>query len=603
MQRSLFEKNLKELSRKDKELGQEILRCPLDSSWSIFFTNSGYPTLIIGDQKFDPGENPHLEAKTQVSRFKEKFREGMPSELKVFGIGMFYHIEALLEAFPSSRVIVYEPEIKFLRALCESRDITPYIDRVYFSIGKYNIPWDGQFDYLHHPSLLFHRDFFAFLRKQRLINLNKLPGFNLNILVVGPVYGGSLSISVYVQNALRKMGYQVTYLDFSPYEKLYFNINKGIKNEHNKNILLNNFSNLLSKYAVAKVADIDPDLVLALAQAPLASEDLEIIRQAGIPTAMWFVENYRMLTYWKQMARHYDYFFIIQKGAFEEELRKMGIERFCYVPVAADLDIHKPMELPPEEARRYGSDVSFMGAAYTNRRNAFARLANYNFKIWGSGWDQAGGAILEKVQEGGRWVTTEETVKIYNASKINLNLHSSIYFRSTSGDHDFINPRTFEIAACKGFQLVDKRAFLDEMFDIGTEIAVFQNEEELTELINYFLTNEKERKEIAEEGYKRVQRDHSYVHRMERILNFIWDTKPSRWEKVSNDMKISRKIMDELAEEDQELRKFLQLIPHNRFYTLDEMMQVINSSRGDFKDFELMFLLLKEFKNELERKI
>ena len=53
---------------------------------------------------------------------------------------------------------------------------------------------------------------------------------------------------------------------------------------------------------IASAADFRPDLVIALAQAPLNASVCDRLRAAGIKVAFWFVENYRVLPYWKQVA-------------------------------------------------------------------------------------------------------------------------------------------------------------------------------------------------------------------------------------------------------------------------------------------------------------
>ena len=44
-----------------------------------------------------------------------------------------------------------------------------------------------------------------------------------------------------------------------------------------------------------------------------------------------------------------------------------------------------------------------------------------------------------------------EAVKIFNASRINLNLHSSPYHLGINPEGDYVNPRTFDLAAAGPF--------------------------------------------------------------------------------------------------------------------------------------------------------
>ncbi len=69
-----------------------------------------------------------------------------------------------------------------------------------------------------------------------------------------------------------------------------------------------------------------------------------------------------------------------------------------------------------------------------------------------------------------------------------------------------------------GFELVDYKSALEELFDPEKEIVYYKDNKELLEKIDYYLNNEKERQKIAERGHRRVEREHTYKHRVEKIL-------------------------------------------------------------------------------------
>ena len=106
--------------------------------------------------------------------------------------------------------------------------------------------------------------------------------------------------------------------------------------------------------------------------------------------------------------------------------------------------------------------------------------------------------------------------------KINLNLHSSTFHNGVNPVGDFVNPRTFEIAACGGFQLVDERSELAELIEPGTEIATFNSIDDLCEKVDYYLKHESEAKLIASKGRARVLKEHTIQHRMHEMLTHIF---------------------------------------------------------------------------------
>src|SRR5690606_1768021 len=123
-------------------------------------------------------------------------------------------------------------------------------------------------------------------------------------------------------------------------------------------------------------------------------------------------------------------------------------------------EIHKPVELDPDEQATYACDISFAGAPYLNRVQMFQALTDYNFKIWGPDWP--GRELHKLVQRPGERFTPEMFAKIVAGSKINLNLHSSAAHEGIDPGCDAINPRVFEIAACGGFQLCDPAIGLED---------------------------------------------------------------------------------------------------------------------------------------------
>ena len=281
----------------------------------------------------------------------------------------------------------------------------------------------------------------------------------LRILVVLPLYGGSLPVGRFAADALGRLGHLAEVFEALDFFGAYKALERLRVNTDRLEYLHNSYLQVVSQAVLAKAESFEPDLVLALAQAPLTQQALKRLRRDRVATAMWFVEDFRLFTYWQAFAPFYDLFAVIQKEPFFQELAAIGQHNVLYLPLAAHPEVHRPLDLTPAEARKFGSELSFMGAGYPNRRLAFREFAHRDFKIWGTEWE--GDAILEPlVQLAGARIPSEDCVKIFNASAINLNLHSSIRADELVPAGDFVNPRTFEIAACGAFQLVDNRALL-----------------------------------------------------------------------------------------------------------------------------------------------
>ncbi|MBI3814220.1 MAG: DUF3880 domain-containing protein, partial [Nitrospinae bacterium] len=232
----------------------------------------------------------------------------------------------------------------------------------------------------------------------------------LKILVIGPIYGGSLPTANYTASALKKMGHEVEFLDSSVFKDTYFKIDNVTKDNEHRAALRNIYTSFLGEIAMAKAASFMPEIIIALAQSPLTPNVIQRLKGRGASVAFWFVEDFRTLLYWKEAAPHYDYFFTIQRGVFFDELKKIGVKNYHYLPQACSPDVHRKIPLTDEEKKLYSSDISFMGAGYHNRRIFFRGLMDFDFKIWGTEWDYAS-PLAKLIQKGGERLSPEEYVK------------------------------------------------------------------------------------------------------------------------------------------------------------------------------------------------
>lgn len=419
---------------------------------------------------------------------------------------------------------------------------------------------------------------------------------HIRVLVVLPMYGGSLPVGRYCAQALQELGHCVDIFEAPEFYSA-FSAFKGLKVTTDRLAYLeNSFLQVVSQAILAKVETFEPDLVLCLAQAPMSQNVLKRLSRDGVVTAMWFVEDWQVFTYWRAFAPLYDFFAVIQKEPFSLELERIGVRDFLYLPMAAHPTLHRPLVLTPVENRQYRADVSFMGAGYPNRRLAFRRFSGFEFKIWGTEWD-GDAALAPFVQQNGARMSPEECVRIYNATKVNLNLHSSIHSKQLVSKGDFVNPRTFEIAACGGFQLVDRRSLMPELFKIDcpdAELVVFDSMEECTDVIHEWLGNESGRLHIAERARQRVLSEHTYAHRMETLITHIRQ-KRNGWPAKSTSHILSAALPPEMERELAELIQQLGLPQDTAF---EDLVAALRSRQGRLTALETGILFLDEWRKQ-----
>jgi spore maturation protein CgeB len=579
---SLFEKNLSVLRRRQPDVAGLIEGLERSPHVELRVTREGLPVHRYRGKLLHSAYDPRREAKRCTADFKE-------SRPWVLGFGDGYHLEAIQENGVTEEMVVVEPDGGVLRAVLEDRDLRHVLERTRVLVEEppariaRDIPEDTRSWYIHPPAKQMHVRFLESL--QALASYRPHEMESLRVLVVGPVYGGSYPIACYLEEALKDLGHTVSFVDLAAFHPGYQELQDGDGGDD----LLRSLTQLLSQLIERRAEAFSPDLIVFMAQAPICEESLKRIRGAGTRVAYWFVEDYRRMTYWKWLAPWTDAFFVIQREA-REAIQASGAPCVPYLPLAAQPNIHKPCRLSQEETERYGSVVSFVGAGYMNRRTFLARLGRPDLQIWGNEWDGSPPALQELIQEGGRRVGTEETVRIFNASTINLNIHSSTCHEEVDPHGDFVNPRAFEILACGGFQLVDRRSLLPEVFN-EQEIVVFEDLKDAREKIRHFLDREDVRNEFAERGRRRVLREHTYTLRMKELLGTLYELgMEGKTEKVDRGKREDASCPPELEE-------YLAPFSGRPLPELEEVVAMIGEKR-ELSWEDRVFLTLMAFKEE-----
>ena len=345
-----------------------------------------------------------------------------------------------------------------------------------------------------------------------------------NVLLISPIYGGSLEVIRYLHSGFLQAGYSSHLQDNSPLYPAYRHIEAMPEEHPDKKNQFDHFLHMIDQDLMASVEKHKPDLVIAIAQSPIFNDTAAKLRSKGIACAYWFVEDYRIRTYWPQKAPAFDYFFTIQK---DENLKRhfdtLEHTSWHYLPLACDPAVHKPWQPSFRKRQPYRCQIGFMGAPYSNRLHVFEELVDWDLGIWGEGWDNADLSPKLKacIKQGSERISIAESVKIYSCADIVVNLHSTLFDKGINPNGDFVNPRCFEVAGCGGFQLTDFRKDLPEIFSPGEHIIVFDTISALKELIKFWLSKPDLRKLISQKAQKRVYSEHTYRHRAEEIVRLV----------------------------------------------------------------------------------
>jgi hypothetical protein len=186
----------------------------------------------------------------------------------------------------------------------------------------------------------------------------------------------------------------------------------------------------------------------------------------------------------------------------EDALIKYCVEdaRPIYLPEGANPQIHKP------QAIEKTIDVSFVGQCYGNRAAVVNELRNRGIAVqaYGIGWP--GGSL-----------TTEEMVRMYSKSKINLGFGGIAGYKDTY----CLKGRDFEIPMSGGLYLTEDHPELRLAFHPGEEILTYSGIDDLMQKIKYYLAHPAAAEAIRIKGHQRSLAEHTWEKRFAKIFRLL----------------------------------------------------------------------------------
>ena len=519
---SVFNANMSILESRFPEIATSVRNCSRnDSEYQIEFLSSvDGPVLYLNEQCMDHPTKPKIAAVNWVNRELRDARFSTCDNIAVFDSGCGYHVEALLDSTDKKVSLIVVDAFVF-KSILENCDFTKILSRIDSLFLSGSEEFSGKTELLVRPQIQVVCPSTNNSLRTKFYGSRGLSSLHPKIGVLGPVRGGTGPIMGYTARALASTGERVRMIDMSGFDSGYQAISDLINNSMLKNNAQGKYIEMLSDIVLQSIQEKPVDILICMALAPITGETLAELRRRGIITVLWFVEDYQRFKTWQLLAPYFDFIFTIQRGDCIDAIKQAGCSEVHYLPTGCDPIVHRPMQLTPEEQEKWGSPISFVGAGYHNRQQTFASFANMPFKIWGTEWPECK-PFDRMVQEGGRRLTPDEYVKIFNATKVNINLHSSMERDGVDPNGDFLNPRTFELACSGAFQLVDSRTLLPEAFTPGVDIVTYDNVQELKEKTEYFLTHEEERKKFIERSRETALKKHTYQHRMKEMLSIIY---------------------------------------------------------------------------------
>jgi spore maturation protein CgeB len=263
-----------------------------------------------------------------------------------------------------------------------------------------------------------------------------------------------------------------------------------------------------------------PDLVWTDKLLGMQPKTLEKLRAMGIATVSYMIDNpfgTREDPGWRLYMKDIPYYdlHVVQRDANIADYMARGARDVIKIQTAYEPTIQFPPPADWSDANR-DREVSFIGTPYDRRGEFLTRLwKEFGVPVSVSGglvWKEhlSGEAVAAMYRGHGELYREEYREGIWK-SKINLSF-------LTHANQDEFAHKSFEIAACEGFLLVERSEGHLARFVEDEEAVFFSTIEECVEKIRRYLPDEALRKRIAAAGRARAERSGYHNDRQVELI-------------------------------------------------------------------------------------
>ncbi|RMF99956.1 MAG: hypothetical protein D6726_12120 [Nitrospirae bacterium] len=490
----------------------------------------------------------------------------------VLGLGLGYHVKELVERFPGRKVVVVEADRTMYELCMREGPLSVWPDNVEFLVGKMPDEALSEITYLQikgkleeicivslPASVRIYNDYYGFISRK----LNTARKFDLR---------SRLRYRKFKQEKLR-----VALLDFNYFLKNEIKSTMkrlghevfSIEGDHDED------TGTFLRRLITAIYDYRPDFLISVNHNGFDEKGViaSFLESIEMPVAVWYVDSPRMIiNAFRENIKGNKVLFLWDKY-YIGEAKDIGFENVFYLPLATDETVFRFKKSIPEINVGFlgNSMVSIvnklimgMSAGYreivekyagimANKRISFKELtlmmddeaSDEMSRMTSLELQTLEAAIIQKASQlyrsrcvrmleglspvirgdvqwkdilsGGDFRIYPpldyytEAPQFYRLVKVNFNATN---IQMPEG----VNQRVFDVPAVGGFLLTDHQRDIDELFDPGKEVAVYESPEEINELVRYYLAHEEKRKKISMAARKRIIADHTYKQRLTFLI-------------------------------------------------------------------------------------
>lgn len=264
----------------------------------------------------------------------------------------------------------------------------------------------------------------------------------------------------------------------------------------------------LTDRVIAALREHRPDRVVVIKGDGLDERFWDAL--GATPRILWLYDNLHRHDYTDAFLREVGP--VVDYARSETDmLRARGVDAH-FVPNAFD-----PHRAEPTGHR--SGELVFIGSGYANRLEILTRLAEQGLPVhaWGRDfsrhpWDRARTFTWRRPP-----IRASREVPLERAYQIHAEGAAAIAVHGLQNGHAM---RTFEIPGMGGVQLVD-REDVDQFYDVGTEVAVWHDQDELADLGRRAVADRRWAEAMRTAGRRRTLAEHTFDHRIQEV-DSLW---------------------------------------------------------------------------------
>lgn len=234
----------------------------------------------------------------------------------------------------------------------------------------------------------------------------------------------------------------------------------------------------------------EPDLLVGISKGGVALRTL--------PDTLICPSVYLSIDTWQSPgdyvdAQCYDFTFAAQRS-FVENLRASGASNAHWLPLGCNPAVHYPVDVAPD------LDIAFVG-------NIILPVHQQRHEL------------LKRLQES---FTSIAVTRAYGDDVCNIIARGKLAFNHCAVFD--VNMRVFEAMAMGRPVLTNRdaeRNGLLDLFEDGKHLILYEDRNDIVEKADYYLRNDDARAAIAKNGYDTVLAQHTYLHRIDTIIETV----------------------------------------------------------------------------------